>query len=131
MALKEGSLLPKRLRRKTSHYLHTIESQMRGCLHVHAIDCYGGLDWTAKDYDEFLSAHLPTPEEEERWRQRNKSLTRAMQKFMVHKCTPGYCGGITRDGTPGRCRFGFPFKAQPTTTITDDGDVLLWRRISD
>ena len=125
--LRNGYHLPKAIKAVHVWHLTVIESQLRGLLHVHSVNRYPGEPWDVKCLDQIIYAHMPTAEEEAFWKTvfPGKSLTALVTKYMIHKCTDGYCC------KKGKCRFGFPFAANPATYITEEGTVMYWRRATD
>jgi hypothetical protein len=119
--------------------VHDAARAQRGLPHIHiAVRVEGQQPTTPELADLHVQATLPGEDEPE--------LRRLVSKFMIHRCVPGRCfpeqgPGVTGCGpgvggcdrhtgrpiVPGTCKYGFPFPAQPTTTI-DDGDRVRYKR---
>jgi len=97
-------------------YWYRIEYQNRGSPHAHI------LIWTdpkisLEEVDHFVFATIPHEKDP-----LSLKIAELVRKYQLHNCTQK----CLKDG---KCKYGFPFSTRSSTSLSQDGKFVLYRRI--
>lgn len=116
--------------RRSVYVQYVIEFQKRGLPHAHILVRLEGIQpTTPEEVDELCQSFQPKPCDSQCSFCAKCRLASCVRKHMWHKCYPGRCyqqGSETKI-----CKYGFPFQAESSSYIGQDGFWVLKRGQAD